>query len=254
MGAELSTIWYVDSPRPALALRGYPAPDARSGQAIARVLFDDDVTPLGQVPLAHVAAGTPDVLYVGVYPGVTVVCADFPATMLPSELPEHWRRAGSSGRTLFVASSVAGARAGFAEWRGEELRRSFSADAADIFEDLGVPQVWERPFWAGEFPMTYPLDVFPDPQMLPFHPQRFAEAANRAWLGFRYTAVQPDDAIDPARLLVHGFRAGAPVAPAPPQVPETRNPDPAPPADHGEQSPAPAKRSPSLLRWLGFKA
>lgn len=252
MGAQLSTIWYVDAPRPIRALRTYPDPDLDSATSLARALFEDEVTHLGTVSLAEASAGTEDVLYIGSYPGVSVVCVPLPVTMLPSELPQHWHRPKLSGRMLFVSSSEsAGLRGSFGEWSGGELRRSFSADAANIFEDHGVPQTWEQPFWAGEFPMKYPLNVLPDPQMLPFHPQHFAESANHHWLGFRYTAVGPDDEIDPDKILVHSFRAGAPDPSLAPEEPDTR--ELVSVGVGGQGKSARRRRSSFLLRWLGFR-
>ncbi|NLG56746.1 MAG: hypothetical protein GX542_14060 [Rhodococcus sp.] len=246
MAAHLSTLWYVDSPRPVLALRNYPDPHTESAASLARTLFGEDVTHVGTAPLADVAAGSEGVLHIGVFPGVTVVCLPLPDGMLPSQLPQQWRRRDGQGRTLLVMSSEDGARGSFAEWHGKDLHRAFCADAAHIFEDHGLPQPWEQPFWGGEFPMKYPLNVLPDPQMLPFHPQHFAESANREWLGFRYTAVGPEDDINPAKLLVHTFRAGAPeVTAAPADVQDLAT------VGGGKRPP---RRRPSLMRWFGFRS
>nr|WP_127955576.1 hypothetical protein [Rhodococcus xishaensis] len=99
---------------------------------------------------------------------------------------------------LYSSSSVTGAGSWgvFAHWDGAELKRSFSATPINIVEDLGLPQVWERPFWAGEHPMQPSVDVLPDPQTLPFDPAEFAEAASRAWLG---------EDLDPASISVSRF-------------------------------------------------
>jgi len=119
--------------------------------------------------------------------------------------------------------------------------------------------VWERPFWAGDFPLKHPAGVLPDPQSLPFHPQQFAEGANREWLGFRYTGAPEGTEIDPKTLTVLGFTvhpAGEGPEIEPPaevEQAEVEQPAPAPvPGPVATPAPPPARKGGLLRRYFGF--
>lgn len=206
MGAKASTLWYIDVPDPRSVLREQQ-PDFESAFTLAARLYPDRViTPASATPLSEAAkVDVDDTVYIGTYPGVTVLCAADLTVSHPSTLPESRVRHDGCARTFFVASEPDIARGSFAVWEDGNLKRSFSATPVHIHEDLGIPLLWERPFWAGDFPLRYPPGVLPDPQSLPFHPQQFAEGANRDWLGFRYTGRPTDGELDPTAIAVHGF-------------------------------------------------
>ncbi len=114
-------------------------------------------------------------MVVGRYPGVAVVRTGEALPPTPSTLVEHWIRPTGATHTYLSSSTVhtaAGSWGAFAHWEDGELKRSFSATQVHIIEDLGLPQVWERPYWAGEHPAPPVMDVLPDPQTLPFDPAR----------------------------------------------------------------------------------
>lgn len=186
LGVTVSTIWYVDAAEPAPVVHG-AAPDRDAARELAAALHPGlDVTYLGDEQLS--AAGRPDPgeVAVGCYPGVTVVRTGEALPPTPSTLVEHWIRPTGAARTYLSSATpatAAGSWGAFAHWENGELKRSFSATPVHIIEDLGLPQVWERPFWAGERPAPPVMDVLPDPQTLPFDPGAFAEAAPAAWLG-----------------------------------------------------------------------
>lgn len=204
VAVAVSTIWYVDAPDPGAVLRAARADRKTAHALVGRLHPGMSSEPLDRVPLAQAAAGDPGRVYVGSFPGVTVVCSRDLAATRPSQLPESWRRTVASENTYLVVSDPTGARGAVGAWRRGMLRRAFDATPVDIAEDDGLPFVWERPFWGGEFPIRWPLDVLPDPQALPFHPRRFAEAANAAWLGFRYTGRAGGE-LDPHEIEVWGF-------------------------------------------------
>lgn len=206
MGAKASTIWYVDAPDPISVLRESSSSEWDAATALAGSLFPDrTAVPTQQAPIAKSAGVGPDEVFIGSYPGVTVVCSDRLAVASPMALSEYWSRPLASERTYLIATDPDTAWGAFAYWERGSLRRSFSATPIYIYEDIGLPLVWERPFWAGEHPLVYPPGVLPDPQSLPFHPQEFAEAANADWLGFRYTGAPRGDEFDPNSLPVCGF-------------------------------------------------
>ncbi|MGV9745896.1 DUF6928 family protein [Rhodococcus zopfii] len=205
MAASVSTLWYVDAPEPAAVLRSaHPARD--SAQALVGRLYPHlNSVPLERVPLAEaVACAEPDRVHVGSYPGVTVVCSPDLPQRRPSSIPETWTHTLGSEYTYLIRSDPPRAWGAFAQWHHGELRRAFSATTVDIFEDQGVPYVWERPFWAGDHPVRWPVDIPPPPQALPFHPRRLVETANDAWLGFRYIGGDPGG-LTPAGIEVWRF-------------------------------------------------
>lgn len=218
MGAKASTIWYVDASEPKSVLRQTESPDWDAAKALVEQFFPDHtVVPSRQVSVLAAADAAPNEVYVGCFPGVTVVCGPDLSLLKPSSLPETWTRPLASEHTYLVSTDPETAWGAFAYWERGELRRSFSATPIYIYEDTGLPLVWERPFWAGDHPLMYPPGVLPDPQSLPFHPQEFAETANAEWLGFRYTGDPHSGELDPSSVPVCGFTLYAPGQQPPPQ-------------------------------------
>lgn len=222
MASCVSTLWYVDAPDPATVLREFQ-PDCDAAQALLGRLYPDHrSTPLARVPLTEAVRGEdptgPQRVFVGSYPGVTVVCAGGFSLRTPSALPPQWRQTPASEHTFLVVSDAPGAWGAFAAWECGTLRRAFGANTVEFFEDEGVPFEWERPYWAGEHPIRWPVDITPPPQSLPFHPRKLVEEANAAWLGFRYVG-RPAHEPDPTDIEVWGFEVHGPGEPAPDPAP-----------------------------------
>lgn len=198
-GVNASTLWYVDADDPAAAVRDATL-DPDAAHALALALHPGlEATPIGVETLSEATTLTEGEVVVGCYPGVSVVRTAEVLPPVPSSLVEHWIHPTGCRHTYLSSSSPvtkAGSWGAFAHWDGDKLERSFSATPVHIVENLGLPQVWERPYWAGEHPVQPPLDVLPDPQTLPFNPGEFAEAAPRAWLG---------SDLDPASISVCRF-------------------------------------------------
>ncbi|RVW00780.1 DUF6928 family protein [Rhodococcus xishaensis] len=198
-GVNASTLWYVDVDDPTAVLRD-AASDREAAQALVVQLHPGlEVTRVGDEPLSEATELDEGEVVVGCFSGVSIVRTGESLPPVPSSLVNQWiSPTGFRHTYLYSSSSVTGAGSWgvFAHWDGAELKRSFSATPINIVEDLGLPQVWERPFWAGEHPMQPSVDVLPDPQTLPFDPAEFAEAASRAWLG---------EDLDPASISVSRF-------------------------------------------------
>ncbi|MGW0173010.1 DUF6928 family protein [Rhodococcus sp. NPDC003322] len=206
VGPTASTIWYVDAPDPAAVLRELPEPDAEAAHALAGRMYPETVAvPLHSAPLAGSAAPTGREIFIGSYPGLTVVCGPNLALNKPSLLDESWTRPLASERTYLVSADAATPWGAFAYWERGALRRSFSATSSFIHENVGLPLVWEREFWAGEHPAHHPIATLPDPQSLPFDPGEFADAANAQWLGFSHCPPTPDAELSAGDLAVCGF-------------------------------------------------
>lgn len=211
MGAKASTIWYIDAPDPISLLRVTTTSDWDAAAALVGRLYPERVAvPKEPGSILQSAGVSSNEIYIGCYPGATVICGSNLSIAKPSLIPEYWTRPLASECTYLIATDPDTAWGAFAYWERGTLRRSFSATPIYIYEDTGLPLVWERPFWAGERPLIYPPGVMPDPQSLPFHPQEFAEAANAEWLGFRYTGAPRGDEFDPNSLPVCGFTLYAP--------------------------------------------
>ncbi|MCC8929282.1 hypothetical protein [Rhodococcus sp. I2R] len=245
MGVKASTIWYVDAPDSMSLLRHVTSSDQGAARALVESLFPEyTAVPSSETSIVDATHASPDEVFVGCYPGVTVVCGPNLSLAKPSSLPDVWTRPLASDRTYLVSTDPETAWGAFAYWERGALRRSFSATPIYIYEDTGLPLVWERPFWAGEHPLMYPPGVMPDPQSLPFHPQEFAEAANAEWLGFRYTEAPRGEELDPHSLPVSGFTLYAPGQLPPNQQPPSVT----------DSTPPKQPRPRSITRWWRRKS
>ncbi|WP_216895183.1 DUF6928 family protein [Nocardia alni] len=225
MPSTASSLWYVDAPDPVSVLREHPDPDPAAAFALAKQLNPDrDVVPAASGTLKVWAGPDPGSMYIGCYPGVTVVCGAQAALGHPTRLPELLVRPLASEHTYLISYDVRHGWGAFAHWERGEFRRSFSSTRVDILEDEGLPLVWERPYWAGEHPVRLHPGEFPDPQTLPFDPLDFADGANAEWLGFRYRTKEPEPELTPADIEVCGFslfpKGQAPI-PIRPEEPKT---------------------------------
>ncbi|MEV6431522.1 hypothetical protein [Nocardia sp. NPDC051463] len=241
MLSKASSLWYVDAFDPLTVLRANHDSDPDAALALARQLHTDrDVLPIMVGTLGGCAGPDADEVYIGCYPGVTVVCSTQAALVHPTALPELLVRPLASEHTYLIAFDAAHGWGAFAHWERGEFRRSFSSTRVNILEDEGLPLVWERPYWAGDHPVQwYPGDL-PDPQTLPFDPPDFADAANHQWLGFQYRTPPTDGALMPGDISVCGFTL----------YPKGQAPDPATLVPRDEESYIDAKRRRGLFSWL----
>ncbi|GAA5066131.1 DUF6928 family protein [Nocardia callitridis] len=210
MLVKSSSLWYVDALDPLAVLRAHHDSDPDAALALAKQLHPDrTVRPTTTGTLAGCAGPDLDEVFIGCYPGVTVVCSAQAARVHPTELPESLIRPLASEHTYLVSFDVTHGWGAFAHWERGEFRRSFSSTRVYILEDEGLPLVWEREHWAGEHPVRWRAGVLPDPQALPFDPPDFADAANNEWIGFHYRAAAPEGALTAGDLAVCGFALGA---------------------------------------------
>ncbi len=231
MLSKVSSVWYVDTPDPPAVLRADPDPDPDAAYALARQLHPDlDVEAAASVTLGDSGGPDADEVYIGSYPGLTLLCSSYAARVQPTAIPELLVRPLAEEHTYLVSFDLEYGWGAFAHWERGELRRAFSSTRLNILQDHGLPHIWERPHWAGEHPIAWRPGELPDPLVLPFDPPRFADTANREWLGFRYfPAATADRAIaadarpvDPEdirvcvfRLRPHGDRVDDPQPPQP---------------------------------------
>lgn len=243
MLSKASSVWYVDASDPLAVLRA-SEPDPDAALALAKQLHvDHDVLPIMVGTLGGCAGPDRDEVYIGCYPGVTVVCSAQAALIHPTELPELLVRPLASEKTYLVSFDASHGWGAFAYWERGEFRRAFSSTRVNILEDEGLPLVWERPYWAGEHPVHWVAGELPDPQTLPFDPPDFADAANNEWLGFHYRSLPPTGgAVLPGDIAVCGFSL----------FPKGQAPDPATLVPEDDE-PDDAKSRRGLFSWLRGK-
>ncbi|MFX0573878.1 DUF6928 family protein [Nocardia nepalensis] len=244
MLSKASSLWYVDAQDPLAVLRANHDPDPEAALALAKQLHADrDVMPIMVGTLGGCAGPDADEVYIGCYPGVTVLCSTQAARAHPTALPELLVRPLASEHTYLVSFDANHGWGAFAHWERGEFRRSFSSTRVNILEDDGLPLVWERSYWAGDHPVRWQAGELPDPQTLPFDPPDFADAANNEWLGFHYRAPSADGALIPRDIAVCGFTL----------YPKGQAPDPADLMPRDEHRNGDTKPRRGLLDWLRGK-
>lgn len=278
MGTLITTLWFSDSGDPAADVRAAAerarteAPDSATADHYAAAVAslvrryqaphptdwhtpteagtqtsdsanDYAIEQLGPVDLATAAGPAHNQFAIGVF-GQTIVIAATPLGRgTPSELPSPFLSLIPADNTYLIASVPADSRGTFAHFSNGTLSRSFVANPVDIIENTGLPETFEQPFWAGEHPLQYAPGVSPSPQALPFHPQEFAEGANRAWLGFRYTHPLLASDTDPIQVPVFAYQ----LVPLPAEEPPITapGPDSGPDSGTGSDSGTPPQTQPN---------
>ncbi len=196
MGHHVATFWYLDTDDPAAPFRsGRPSDPGFARRLLSRLFPTVTVVSLGAFPLNRSASTGPGEIYVGSFPGLTVVQVLLETPVLPSATDATWLRLVEAPTVLLFAHDPDTGVSGFARWDSGRLARSFAGADDRIVEDEGMPLGFERPYWAGEFPLQ---DADDNPLALPFSPASLLHAAHRDWLGFD---------LDPGGLdvPVHGF-------------------------------------------------
>lgn len=223
MGAKTALLAFVDGDLPS-ALReagrvqvggstpmGSEGSGAGEAEAVVRRLSPRyEVTSIPGGTLFEDCCPPDDVAFATVMPGAVVLCARRLVAGTPSELSDHVL-AEAAGRRILLHSmhSVVDALT-FAVWEGGRLIRSLSVSPdTGIVEDIGEPYPFERPYWAGEHPVT---SVVPgqEPYPLPFHPLDLGEEALRTMFGFVIEGRPLPDDVDADTVPLYGFRVADP--------------------------------------------
>ncbi|WCZ35997.1 DUF6928 family protein [Corynebacterium heidelbergense] len=150
------------------------------------------LTHIGDFDMSRSAPPSESEFYIGAYPGLSVVQVVLPGLLRLTDMPEQLRSVAPAGDIYATCSVPPGYEApsvgqldpladdytglaGFAHFRDGEVRRAFSATRERVYEDIGLPEPSESPFWAGN---TEASGI-----QLPFIPAELARAALAAWLG-----------------------------------------------------------------------
>lgn len=214
------------------ALKSAPALDRDATHALAHQLFPGETLELvdeGDLSWTNPPDGN---LFIGCFPGVSVIAAIEFGIDYPSRLSGRFLdAAGKRNVTLHAMHSVVDWFA-YAVWEQGRLIRALSLSPdSGIIENIGEPLPFERPFWAEEHRVDGsgegddddedPADAYP----LPFHPLELGEAALRDRFGYQLEGTIDDTLLDPFSVKLLHFkradtrsRAQAPVQ-APPKPP-----------------------------------
>ncbi|MDK8796040.1 hypothetical protein QP968_10005 [Corynebacterium sp. MSK041] len=183
------TFWYINAADPAAVLGAEPHADRGFGRKLLAQLNPRwPITPIGQFPLNRSTPSSRDEFYIAGYPGVAVLQTHIDDCGKLSDIPTHLRRAVPAADVFVFAEGVdeGAGYAGFARFNGDTVRRSLCATRNELIEDIGLPDGFEAPYWAGE--RADQLGGI----SLPFVPLDLMRAAQRDWLGVDVSPDGPD--------------------------------------------------------------
>lgn len=164
---------------PKQILKANPRLDRTASLALAQAMFpDESLTEAGDGKLCYTNPPD-DEIFVGVFPGVSIIAAGEFDIDFPSQLPERFLRTLRFRKVYLHAMHSAIDWFAFAIWQDGELIRALSLSPdSGILEDLGTKLDFEAPFWNGEHPVDEDEDDLDDDERYPFvfHPLELGEA------------------------------------------------------------------------------
>ena len=207
MGAKSWMLVYHDTDV-AQTLASKPTLNRAESTAFAKDLFPRHaLTPIDDGTLLDTAPRGNDV-YVGCYPGVSIVAAEEFGIDYPSKLPVEFLdpKYGESV-CLHAMHSVVDWFA-FAIWHRGKLVRALSLSPdSGILEDIGEKQDFERPYWTGQYPAIEPEDDDPDaPYPFAFHPLDLGEALLASRFGYQREGNLAGIRFEPEEITLLGFK------------------------------------------------
>lgn len=172
------TCWYVTTANPEAIISAQPKADRGFGRKLLAQLNPTwPITPIGQFALNRSAQASRNEFYIAGFPGLSIVQTTLEVTQ-PSELPQYLIKAVPAAEVFAFITNESTGFGGFAHWKGGSIKRSFAARRERVYEDLGLPEPFEQPYWAGE--RAEPIGGI----ALPFEPMDLVTEAQRTWLGF----------------------------------------------------------------------
>lgn len=173
------TLWFVTAAEPAKVIATPNKADRGFGRKyLAQLNPSWPITPIGQFALNRSAQASKGEFYVAGLPGVAIVQTVIEDAAFLSEIDPKLRNSLPAADVYAFAVNEQTGVGGFAHWSGGVLRRCFSARRARVYEDHGLPEPFEAPYWAGEKAEAQGGIA------LPFYPIDLVAEAQRAWLGF----------------------------------------------------------------------
>ena len=180
MSPHVTTFWHVATETPAQAFTvGASADPGFPRRLLSKLYPTATISSLGEFPLNRSASAGVGEIYIGAFPGLTVVQTAESDALRPSQIEDKWIALTGAPDVYSFAYDAENSVSAFAHWHEGKLVRSFSAAENRIVEDKGLPREFELPFWSGDKPQTST-----DPLALPFDPAELLHAAHSFWLGF----------------------------------------------------------------------
>lgn len=181
------TFWFVTAADPGAVLSEAPKADRGFGRKLlSQVNPAWPITPIGEFPLNRSSTPGRDEFYIAGYPGVAVVQTYVDKAEALSGTAAYLRVALPAADTYLFARGTDSDYAGFAHFAGSELVRALTATRDKVIEDVGLPEPFEAPFWAGD--KAEQLGGI----TLPFEPSELVDEAEHTWLGTSIGAHGPD--------------------------------------------------------------
>lgn len=211
MGAKTWMLVYA-SASPKDALRVAAAPDRAGSLSLARRLFPGErLEEIGDGDLS-LTCPPDDEIHVGCFKGASVVAAKEFGIDFPSQLSDHFIRAGGSEAVYLRAMHSVVDWFAFACWRGGKLRRALSLSPdSGVLEDIGDRLPFERAYWSGEHPAIDPEDEDEEnPYPFQFHPLELGEAALAEFFGYQLEGFSDSTLLDPERVTLVRYRRSKP--------------------------------------------
>lgn len=205
MGAKTWMLVYADRDRDVREiLKSRPPMDRdRSLELVTRLFPKEKLTPFDDVDLSYTNPPD-DELFVGCFPGVSIVAAGEFGIDYPSTLPQPFLDAVDGGSIYLHAMHSVVDWFAFAVWKERTLVRALSLSPdSGVLEDIGPRLPFEEPYWSGQHPAT---DGEEDAYPFPFHPLELGEAALVSFFGYTIEGRLDPSRIDPESIPLLSFK------------------------------------------------
>jgi hypothetical protein len=191
------------------ALKGNLQLDRAATQQLAASLFPKHkLEPIGEGDLSFTCPPGNEV-YIGCFPGVSILAAKEFGIDYPSKLPARFISAGGSGTTYLHAMHSVVDWVAFAKWANGKLIRSLSLSPdSGVLEDIGQRLPFEEPFWAGKHPATDDGEESDYP--FAFHPLELGEAALKEFFGYQLEGFGDPAPLDPESIPLVKYKRTRP--------------------------------------------
>ncbi|WP_244263979.1 DUF6928 family protein [Corynebacterium ciconiae] len=172
------TFFFVNIDNPADVIATEPRANRGFGRKyLAQLDPRWPITPIGQFSLNRSTGVSEHEFYIAGFPGLSLVQTYIPDIRKISEI-DPALRSSLPARDLYVtAYNHERGYGAFAHWQGDTLLRAFAARRDRVYEDEGIPQHFELPFWAGERSDSVGGIA------LPFEPIDLVTEATKQWVG-----------------------------------------------------------------------
>lgn len=192
----------------AAALGSGPPLDRDATFQLATNLFSRyKLEPVGEGDLSFTCPPSNEV-YIGCFPGVSILAAKEFAIDYPSKLPKSFIAPDAGGTVYLHAMHSVVDWLAFAQWVDGRLVRSLSVSPDDgVLEDVGERFTFEAPFWSGKNPVSSNGgDEYP----LPFHPLELGESALKEFFGYQLEGYGDRPPLQPESVPLVKFRRRRP--------------------------------------------